>query len=162
MREEIRIKATAGAAKRKQSGGVVNGWVVRTVPIGIALVAGAWGLIYSALAAPQPVLTIAPLGSNQFNIVITNGVSTTNYTLFWTPVLNDEIYPWQVLGTNAVGATNFTVDGGEWPIGFFKVLIGIDQDGDGVPEWMDAQPLNPNVGILSITIDSPTNGMVIQ
>ena len=162
MKEEIRIKATAGAAKRKRSGGGINGWAIRTVAMGIALVAGAWVLIYSALAVPQPVLTIAPLGSNQFNIVITNGVSTTNYTLFWTPALNDESYPWQVWGTNAVGATNFTVNGGDWPIGFFKVLIGIDQDGDGVPEWMDAQPLNPNVGILSVTIDNPTNGMVIQ
>ncbi len=112
--------------------------------------------------AQQPVLTISNLGSNQFNVVITNAVTTTNYTLFWTPVLEDQNYPWQVLGIGNVGQTNFTVDGGTWPFGWFKMLIGTDQDGDGVPEWLDAQPLNPAVGILSVTIDSPTNGMVLQ
>jgi len=100
------------------------------------------------------------LGGDQFNVVITNAVSTTNYTLFWTPVLNDQFYPWQVLGVGQVGQTNFPIDGGEWQAGWFRVLVGSDQDGDGWPEWQDAQPLNPAVGILSLTIDSPTNGMV--
>jgi hypothetical protein len=118
-------------------------------------------LIYSALAVNQPVLRIAPLGSNYFNIVITNGVNT-NYTLWWTPALASETYPWTVLGTNAVGETNFIVNGGEWPVGFFRAMIGVDQDGDGAQEWEDAQPLNPNVGILSVTIDSPLQGEVIQ
>lgn len=112
--------------------------------------------------AQQPVLEISNLGSNQFSILITNGVSTTNYTLYWTPALENENYPWLVLGTNATGGTNFTVDVGEWDSGFFKVLLGNDADGDMVPEWLDAQPSNPNVGILSVTIDSPTNGMVFQ
>src|SRR6266540_3454460 len=154
MKEEIRIKATAGAAKRKRSGGGINGWAIRTVAMGIALVARAWVLIYSALAVPQPVLTIAPLGSNQFNIVITNGVSGTNYTLFWTPALADENYPWQVWG---IGGTNFVVDGEGWPNLFFKVLVGSDSDGDGVTEERDANSNDPTVGVLSVTINSPTN-----
>jgi len=108
--------------------------------------------------AQQPVLRIESLGTNQFNIVITNGVTTTNYTLFWTPSLADENYPWKVIGIGTIGQTNFIVNGDPWPVGFFRMLIGKDQDGDGWPEWQDAQPLNPNVGILSITIDSPTNG----
>src|SRR6266487_5345777 len=62
----------------------------QAVAVGVAVAASIGVLIYSALAAPQPVLTISPLGSNQFNIVITNGVSGTNYTLFWTPALADE------------------------------------------------------------------------
>jgi hypothetical protein len=33
-----------------------------------------------------------------------------------------------------------------------------DSDGDGVPDWVDANPNDPTVGILTITIDSPTNG----
>jgi hypothetical protein len=37
-----------------------------------------------------------------------------------------------------------------------------DSDGDGVPNWEDADPNNPNVGILTITIDSPANGEVLQ
>lgn len=111
---------------------------------------------------PQPVLKITSLGSNQYNVVITNGV-VTNYTLFWTPLLGDtQNYPWQVLGIGNVGETNFNIDGGDWPFGYFRVLVGADQDGDGVPEWQDAQPLNPSVGILTLTIDSPLNGTVLQ
>ena len=120
-------------------------------------------LIYSSLArAQQPVLRITSLGTNQFLITVTNGFSTTNYTLFAAPALANTNYPWQVWGYGDVGATNFLVDGADWSVGIFKVLVGIDQDGDGWPEWQDAQPLNPSVGILSVTIDSPTNGLVFQ
>jgi len=129
----------------------------RAVAIAVPLIASVGVWIYSSLA-DSPVLTIAPLGSNQFNIVITNPVTTTNYTLYWTRALANSNYPWQVLGVGDVGQTNFPVDGGEWSSLYFRVLLGIDFDGDGVPEWQDAQPANSNVGILSITIDSPTNG----
>ena len=108
--------------------------------------------------APQPVLRITSLASNYFDVAITNGISTTNYTLFWTPALNHPGYPWQVWSVGNVGQSNFLVDGGEWSVGFFKVLIGTDSDGDGSPEWQDAQPWNPSVGILTLTIDSPTSG----
>lgn len=70
----------------------------------------------------------------------------------------DANHPWQVLTNSAVGQSNFIVDAAGSESGFFKVLLGIDFDGDGIPEWMDAQPQNPAVGILSVTIDSPTNG----
>jgi hypothetical protein len=126
---------------------------------------GAGAVIVTALnvfaIAPQPVLTIAPLGSNQFSISITNGVST-NYTLFWTPVLADENYPWQFLGVFDIGQSNLTVNAGDWPSGFFRALVGIDSDSDGIPDWMDAAPLDPNVGILSLTINSPTNGATLN
>ena len=112
--------------------------------------------------AQQPVLKISDLGGNQFSILITNGISITNYTLYWTPALADQNYPWQVLTNSAVGESNFIVNAEGWDTGFFKVLLGTDFDGDGVPEWQDAQPQNPAVGILSVTIDSPTNGMVFQ
>lgn len=115
----------------------------------------------TALADP-PVLKITSLGTNQFLITVTNGLSTTNYTVYWTPALANTNYPWQVMGFGDVGITNFLVDMQDSPVGFFRVLIGIDQDGDGVPEWQDAQPLDPAVGVLSITIDSPTNGAVLQ
>lgn len=108
--------------------------------------------------AQQPVLRISNLGSNQFSILITNGISSTNYTLFWTPALEDQNYPWQVLTNSTVGESNFIVNAAGWEAGFFKVLVGTDFDGDGWPEWSDAQPQNPAVGILSVTIDSPING----
>lgn len=136
----------------------------RIVPVaGIVGIALAIAIALRALAdVPQPVLTIAPLGSNQFNIVISNGVPTTNYTLFWAPVLNDENYPWLVLRGGNLGETNFGVNGGEWSALFFKVMIGHDLDGDSWPAWQDANDNNASIGILSVTIDSPTNGMVLQ
>ncbi len=116
-------------------------------------------VVYSAFAdTPQPVLRITALGSNQFSVLITNGVATTNYTLFWTPALENPVYPWQVLGIGVTGETNFNVDANVYPLGFFRAMIGDDFDGDGVPEWKDGQPFNSNVGLLDITIDSPANG----
>lgn len=126
--------------------------------VGCALI----GLITFRGVADQPVLSIVSLGSNQFSITVTNAGTPTNYTLFWKPVLADTNYPWQVIATNAVGQTNVIVDAGDWPKGFFQILVGIDQDGDGVPEWMDANPLDPSIGALSVTIDSPTNGEVLN
>jgi hypothetical protein len=135
-------------------------WMTFITILGLAL---AVLIARTALAqVPPPVLSISPLGSNQFSVLITNGVSTTNYTLFWTPALSDPVYPWVVLGAGQVGETNFTIDGGEWPVGFFQVLVGGDSDGDGVPEWIDGQPSNPSVGALSVTIDSPTDGSTVN
>jgi hypothetical protein len=153
----------AEANNKSRRMATATGWKKRFAVIGTALVASAGVLIYTVLAVvPQPVLKIAALGSNQFSITITNGVNT-NYTLFWTPLLGDSLnYPWQVLGIGTVGQTNFTVIGGEWPVGFFEMLVGADRDGDGIPEWQDAQPLNTNVGILTITIDSPVNGSTVD
>lgn len=116
----------------------------------------------TVLADPAPEMKITALGSNQFSITITNASNPTNYTLYWTPVLVDPNYSWQVLGVSSIGETNFSVDAATWPSGWFKVMVGVDQDGDGIPEWMDAQPLNSNVGALSVTIDSPLNGSSIQ
>ncbi|TAL05012.1 MAG: hypothetical protein EPO07_04335 [Verrucomicrobia bacterium] len=142
--------------KRRQPG-----WKTRLIVAALSVVAVAT-LMYSALA-DAPVLSFVPLGSNQFNIVITNAVTTTNYTLFWTPSLaEDPNYPWQVWESGVTGQTNFSVNAGEWPVGFFRVMVGGDADGDGIPEWQDAQSFNPNVGILNITIDSPVNGSTLN
>lgn len=122
--------------------------IIASIAAGIALLAN----------AQQPVLKITDLGTNQFLVEITNSVSTTNYTLYWTPALANPNYPWVFLTNNAVGESNFIVDAAGWEAGFFRVLLGTDFDNDGWPEWLDAQPQNPSVGILSVTIDSPTNG----
>jgi len=119
------------------------------------------GVIVEAISAlgavSPPLLSIQALGTNQFSINIVNA-GITNYTLFWTPVLEDPNYPWLVLTNSNPGQSNFVVDGGTWPAGFFRVLVGNDIDGDGVVEWQDAQPTNSAVGILSVTIDNPLNG----
>ena len=149
----------------KLSGTTINGRHqnrrVRAVALVISLFTVAGALIYSAFA-DAPALTIADFGGNQFSITVTNGGTSNNYTLYWTPAVNDANYPWVVLTNSAVGEWNFLVDCSQWPSGFFKVLLGTDADGDGVPEWWDAQPQNPNVGLLSVTIDSPVNGTVFR
>jgi hypothetical protein len=124
---------------------------------GLALLAIALKLA----ADPAPVLTISNLGSNQFSVVITNASTPTNYLLEWTPALANANYPWLVIATNSPGQTNFLLDMGPWPMGYLRVLVGWDGDGDSIPDWMDAQPLNASVGALAITIDSPLSGASI-
>jgi hypothetical protein len=115
------------------------------------------GYLAFAQSAPQPALTITSQGSNQFSILITNGVASTNYELYWTPVLGDTLdFPWTLLSVGSPGQTNWTVDGSDWPISFFRVSI--EQLYNGVPDYELADPNNPSLGPLSITIDSPTNG----
>jgi len=113
-------------------------------------------------SVPQPVLSISSLGTNQFLIGITNAVTNAAYELHWRPALNNTNYPWQVIATNQIGQTNFSVDAGLWDFGYFRVSAGADADGDGVPDWADAAPDNPTLGILTLTIDSPVNGAVFQ
>jgi len=52
---------------------------------------------------------------------------------------------------------DFTVNAG-WP--WASDPYG-DADGDGVPNYMDARPLDPTVGVLTTTITSPTNGATV-
>lgn len=109
---------------------------------------------------PAPALTISSLGSNEFSFVITNGVST-NYELYWTPTLNDPSnYPWTLLTVGSTGQTNFSVNAAGWSVGFFRASI--EQFYNGVPDYELADPNNPSLGPLTITIDSPTNGFIFN
>ncbi|HEY6185405.1 MAG TPA: hypothetical protein VIW67_24415 [Terriglobales bacterium] len=129
----------------------------------LAVSAAAFAMVWTLLAAvPAPVLKITQISSNQFQIVITNGVSTTNYEVFRTPVLADPSYPWTLHLIGSIGQTNFTVSTGIEDMGFFHVQLGVDADQDGSPDWQDGQPLNSGVGILTITIDSPANGSTVD
>jgi hypothetical protein len=108
-----------------------------------------------------PVLTIAPLGSNEFSVTITNGEANGEYILYWASVLEAGDTFWQPLSTN-VGGTNWIVDGTGFPSLFLRVIVGADWDGDRIPNWMDANPNDPGIGALTITIDSPLNGAVLE
>jgi hypothetical protein len=128
-------------------------------------VLGALLLLVTSLVwadVPQPVIRISALGSNQFSITVTNGVTNSNYELHWTPVLSHSNYPWQLVASGALGETNWIRDGGTWQSGFFRVSTGNDTDGDGILNWQDADPSNPSVGILTITIESPIGGSTIN
>lgn len=116
-------------------------------------------LIARSQTPPPPGVTISALGSNQFSILITNGVMT-NYELYWTPVLANPDYPWQVIAVGTNGATNFGVNAGAYSVGFFKAQV--EQIYNGVPDYEMADPNNPSLGALTVTIDSPANGSVVQ
>ena len=80
--------------------------------------------------------------------------------LYWTPVLANPDYPWQVIAVGTNGATNFEVNAGAYSAGFFKAQV--EQIYNGVPDYEMADPNNPSLGALTVTIDSPANGSVVQ
>jgi hypothetical protein len=106
---------------------------------------------------PPPVLAITPLGTNTYSIAIANGVPATTYGIYWTPVLGNTDYPWMVLvGTN--GQTNFMLNMEQYDSGFFMGAVNTN----GIPPWELANPSDPSLGILSVTIDSPANGAALH
>jgi hypothetical protein len=113
---------------------------------------------FNALSQSAPVLTIAPLGTNQYSLTVTNSVGSTYYDLQWTPVLANPSYPWSFAAVGTPGQTNFTLNMGGYQTGFFRVLV----DTNSIPLWEAADPNNPSAGILSVFIDTPTNGAVLQ
>lgn len=113
-------------------------------------------IVRPLLAQPAPGLTISLISSNEFQIRITNGVGYANYEIHWQLEL-DPYDQWIPYSMGLQGQTNFTTDMGIFTRGFFIAAIGSDWDGDGITNSYDAQPTSTNAGLLSITIDSPTN-----
>ena len=105
-----------------------------------------------------PYLTIASTGTNQLLITVFNNTGPANYELWWTPVLANPAYPWTAVAVGATGQTNFTVSAAIYPTGFYQAL----QDTNSIPLWEAADPNNQAAGILTVFIDSPANGAVIQ
>lgn len=133
------------------------------LPGGLAVAALASWAIWDALGdVPAPVLQATLASSNQVNVLITNGLSTANYELYWTQVLGDPVYPWALLQSGTLGQTNFSVPMYSTEIGFIRAAIGTNWDGDSAANYMDGNPSDPLVGALTITIDSPTNGTVFN
>ena len=119
-------------------------------------------VVERASAQAAPGLTIARLGTNQVQIVITNGAVGVNYEVYRTPVLDDQNYPFNLYIIGNPGQTSFVANFGIETRGYFRIAVGNDWDGDGIPNYLDAQPSNTNVGALFITIDSPANGSTVD
>ncbi|MGH7977377.1 MAG: hypothetical protein ACREC8_12050 [Limisphaerales bacterium] len=123
-------------------------------------VCGIAGVALKVLAdPPQPVISITSLGTNVFSISITNGVGTANYDLYWTPLLGNPDYPWTAAAIGNTGQTNFVLDMEDYDSAFFRVIL---EDTNSIPLWKLADPNNPSLGVLAVTIDSPTNNSVLQ
>ena len=152
-------KAFAAKSERQPMKILRRYWLVLVSCLGVGTILMVVG--FSVFAdAPQPVLSISSLGNSQFSLVVTNGVATTNYEVHWTYILANTNVPWQLIGVGSLGETNFTVDTTGWPIGFFRVSL--EQTFNGIPDYQLADPNNPSLGALTITIDSPTNGMTFN
>jgi hypothetical protein len=102
-----------------------------------------------------PVLTITQLGTNQYSITFTNTDGT--YDLQQTPMLANPDYPWTWAAIGTTGQTNFIVTG-VYETSFYRAIL----DTNSVALWELADQNNPDLGILAVMIDSPTNNAVIQ
>jgi hypothetical protein len=138
-----------------------RGWPRRMT--GAALLAGTilWAVRSETVEPPE--IQISKVSSNTFQISILNGDSQTFYEVYRRTFLHPD-YPWGSAGmlTGALGQTTFYVTEDLQPMSFFQVTAGTDWDGDSVPNWKDAQPNSTNAGALTITIDFPTPGAIIQ
>jgi hypothetical protein len=107
-----------------------------------------------------PVITIGATNTSQVFITVTNGVPGAIYELWWEPVLNSPDSQWSLFCTNMPGLTNFLVDCSGSDTGFFRAAIG--QSYNGVWDYQLANPTNPSLGALSVTINTPGTGSVVQ
>lgn len=105
-------------------------------------------------AAPPPVLTVAPMGTNQLSITVTNGDGASSYEIWTTPILGDTAsYPWTVVTVGTNSQTNFMVNIGDYYTGFYRAVV----DTNAIPLWEAADPSNPGAGILNVWIDRPAD-----
>jgi hypothetical protein len=104
-------------------------------------------LLTPVIAGTNVTLTLWNGQTNEsYNILFTTDVAATN---------------WQTAAIGSMGQTNFPLVMTN-AVGFYRAEVGDDFDGDGIKNWVDAQPSNTNVGALTVTIDSPTDGSVLQ
>lgn len=126
--------------------------LLTTAACGLFIVATAL-TVWSQSAPP---LTITSLGTNQYSITFTNNPPNT-YDLQWTPVLADANYPWTWAAIGTPGQSNYLVTS-TYSTAFFRTVL----DTNSIPLWEAADPNNPALGALSITIDTPANGSTLH
>lgn len=134
----------------------------RTQMLCAAVMLGCISAAVVAVSVPAPVLKITKTGTNVFEIGITNGTNNEYYELYHTPVLADDAYPFTLLQVGTLGQTNFSVTNSVNFSGYYWIGVGLDWDGDGIPNTSDANPKDTNIGAIQILIDSPTNGAVFN
>jgi hypothetical protein len=101
-------------------------------------------------------LTVAATNPGQLFISVMNSTNVGTYDLYATPVLNNPT--WTCIATGALLQTNFMVNIPGYPAEFYRAIW----DTNAIPYWMLADPNNPATGALTVFIDCPTNGAVLQ
>jgi hypothetical protein len=110
------------------------------------------------LGQTAPGLAIAPMGTNQYSIIITNNIGMADFDLQWTPVLASPDFPWTWAAIGTPGQTNFFLTVGNYPTAFFRTIL----DTNAIPLWEAADANNPGTGILKVTILNPANGATLN
>jgi hypothetical protein len=108
--------------------------------------------------SPAPGLKPGAISNGYFTVTVTNGITNEFYEIYG---LNNLTNQWNLVATGDVQVTNFSIWMGPDLQRFFKARSGRDWDNDNVLNWKDADPNSTNIGVLSITIDSPVNGQNI-
>lgn len=106
----------------------------------------------------QEGLYLALTGMTATNVSLTLYGANTNaaYEIYMTTDLGLSMGSWSIAKIGTVGQTNFTAPRTN-NYAFFRAAEGTDWDGDGIPNFMDADPSNGGVGALMIWIDSPAD-----
>jgi len=113
-----------------------------------------------AKTSPVPGLTIALTSSNIVTLTITNGVTNEYYEVYSKIQLQEQ--DWIFFANGTMGQTSFLSSNFPAQSRFFRARATNDWDGDGVLNWADADPNSTNIGYLTITIESPANGALLQ
>jgi hypothetical protein len=117
-------------------------------------------LIARSQTVPPPVISIALTNANALAITVTNGVAYGNYILYNQHVLGES--SWTFVTNPVPGVTNFVVNPGPYFEGFYIVSGSTNWNNNGIPNWDYADPNNPGLGALSVSIVSPSQGQIIQ
>jgi hypothetical protein len=118
-------------------------------------------LIAQAQSIPQPGITIAITNGSQLSIIVTNGVAYGYYSLYNQHVLGSGT--WTLISTNDVlDDTNFVVNPFPYYEGYYLVAASTNWNNSGVPNWDLADPNNPGLGKLTVSIVSPSQGQILQ
>ena len=107
-----------------------------------------------AQSVPPPVIKMVLTNTNQLSITVTNGVTNGTYSLYNQHVLGSP--DWNFVTNGAAGVTNFIVNTEPYLEGYYYVTGTTNFNLDY------ADPNNPGLGVLTLTIVNPSQGQIIQ
>ena len=111
--------------------------------------------------ATPPGLSITTLTNGVLQLTVTNGAPGDTYQILYTPNF-DPGYQWNVNMLGETNQTNFTLSTISTPSGFYKAVNNTDFDNDGIPNYEDANATDSSIGLLTVIIDTPTNGYTFR
>jgi hypothetical protein len=104
-------------------------------------------VVYTCLSAwgqSAPGLSIAVTNNNSVFLVVTNGLTTGKYSIYWSETLDDD-EDWELFTNGGTGITNFTISMEDTTSGFFAA------------ENTSTVPF-----VLNLTVLAPVSGQNVQ